>query len=264
MRLLHLSYEQTLLLLKNYGVVIDISSVSTFHEQVSALLGRPEVVAKKRAASLEFKPEFRDITDHGIRSKFYDYLEGRLFEPASLQKLIDRYQLKCALVGDYANRIIIPIYLEGKLVSWTARSIYPNATLRYRNLPKEESVVDLTTTVYNYDHASQGGRVLFVHEGPVDTFKVDFCGFEMDIHAIGIFGMNFSTEKQLIFRDLSNFYDRIVFCLDQGEELQAISSNSLFMTPKSKTSIISPPFNKKDVGEVPENAMRSWLASFLD
>lgn len=46
----------------------------------------------------------------------------------------DKYSLRYCINGDYSNRIIFPFTLYGRLVTWTARSIYKREKLRYKNL----------------------------------------------------------------------------------------------------------------------------------
>ena len=81
-----------------------------------------------------------------------EYLEKRNFDVDELQK---KYNLVGGgLVGKYKYRIIIPIYENGILVSWQARTILDKKVCdelkipRYKNLPIESSVKNKSYKVY--------------------------------------------------------------------------------------------------------------------
>lgn len=96
------------------------------------------------------------------------YLEKRGFDAYHLQS---QYQIKaCYNFGDYKYRIIIPIFQEGKLVSFTSRDITGKAELKYRLLPDKESLVPRQNLVYNIDNVIDGKVV--VVEGPFDTWRI--------------------------------------------------------------------------------------------
>jgi hypothetical protein len=104
------------------------------------------------------------------------YLEKRGFDPDFLVK---KYGIQGGgITGRWKFRIIIPLFLNHRLVSFTARDITGKQPERYKNLSIEESIVDPKTTFYNLDNA-HGKRVCLI-EGPTDVWRMGdgfICSF---------------------------------------------------------------------------------------
>lgn len=66
-------------------------------------------------------------------------------------------------------RLFIPIYMQGRPVSWTTRSIAPNPGLRYISASEDEEAVNHKTLLYGEEHCSQ---TVVVCEGPLDVWAV--------------------------------------------------------------------------------------------
>ena len=91
------------------------------------------------------------------------YLENRGFDVSILQK---KFGIKGGgLAGEWSYRIIIPIFYEGRLVSWTGRSILSKELIkelnvpRYKNLSVEASAVNPKDILFNIDNC-RGNSVL--------------------------------------------------------------------------------------------------------
>lgn len=113
------------------------------------------------------------------------YLEKRGFDP---DLLVEKYRIQGGgIVGKWSYRILIPLFLNNQLVSWTARDITGKSDLRYLTLPIEESVVDPKTIFYNCDN-SRGKRVAIV-EGPTDVWRMGdgfICSFGTSVTQVQI------------------------------------------------------------------------------
>lgn len=72
--------------------------------------------------------------------------------------------------GPYAYRIIIPIYYQGILVSWTARAL-GNFEPKYQELAPEKSLIPPKNVLYGIDEARPSERIVIV-EGPIDQWKL--------------------------------------------------------------------------------------------
>lgn len=117
-----------------------------------------------------------------------EYLEGRGFNP---RQIIRRYKLRsCYTVGRYKFRIIIPIYLHNRLVSFTSRDVTDEQDPPYKNASSGEVILTPKRTVYNYDNIQQGGSAILV-EGPIDVWK-------LGKPAISILGVE-HTEDQILY-----------------------------------------------------------------
>lgn len=159
----------------------------------------------------------KDFREFGSRasSPFESYLESRGF--VDVLDVADTYNLKFAVTGPYKGRIIMPVYFNGQLVTWTSRAINNNASLRYRSLGEDDSSINIKKTIYNFDRASEGGDVLFIVEGPVDTLKVDYYLIGMEAHAVGLFSMTISDDQLYWLIQLFDKYNTVVLLLDSGE-----------------------------------------------
>lgn len=116
-----------------------------------------------------------------------NYLRKRGFPPL---KTIRKYKLRaCYTLGIYKFRIIIPIYMDHRLVSFTARDVTDRQDPPYKHLSKEKSVIPPKEAIFNYDTVVRGGD-LIICEGPLDAMK-------MGDGAICIFGAK-PTVRQTI------------------------------------------------------------------
>src|SRR3989304_10469046 len=104
-----------------------------------------------------------------------NYLKHRGFEPF---QLIKKYNLKaCHLDGEkYKFRIIIPIYKDSRLVSFTSRAIR-DCSLPYLTAKSDESIITTKEIIFNFDSV-KSHRDAFLVEGPFDVLKMgdgSFC-----------------------------------------------------------------------------------------
>lgn len=98
------------------------------------------------------------------------YLQKRNFDPAYLE---EKYKIRyTGMVGDYKFRIIIPIYKEGELVSFTGRDYTDKQELRYKNLSVEKSVNNPKHLLYNEDNVKYVGQTIGVCEGVFDVMRL--------------------------------------------------------------------------------------------
>lgn len=114
------------------------------------------------------------------------YLKKRNFNPAFLHK---KYKIVGGgVTGSWKYRIIIPLIMNGKIVSWTARTILSkkiqqeNKIPRYKNLSIEQSVVDPKSVLYNLDNCKKKTAVLT--EGAFDVIRLGddfFCSFGTEL-----------------------------------------------------------------------------------
>ena len=96
-----------------------------------------------------------------------NYLRKRDFDP---DFLIEKYKLKAVYnIGEYRFRIIIPVFLDGRLVTFVARDVIGNAELKYKNCPKERSIILVNHTLYNIDSVRDTAIIV---EGVTDVWRI--------------------------------------------------------------------------------------------
>lgn len=83
--------------------------------------------------------------------------------------VIDYYRLKaCGPVGKYKFRIIIPVFIGGKLVTFTSRDVTGKRT-KYMHCPSSESIIPIKSTLYNLDRVKDTAVLV---EGVFDVFRL--------------------------------------------------------------------------------------------
>jgi hypothetical protein len=102
------------------------------------------------------------------------YLLSRNFSPRYLH---EKYGVVGGgIAGEWKYRIIIPLIINGKIVSWTGRTILSKKKAdelkipRYKNLSIEESCVNPKTSLFNLDNCNKS-RVILT-EGAFDCFML--------------------------------------------------------------------------------------------
>ena len=96
-----------------------------------------------------------------------DYLESRGFDPDELERL---WKLQgIGLSVRLAWRVFIPIHYRGDVVSWTTRSIAPDARLRYISASSDEEKINHKHLLYGADFCR---HAVVVTEGPTGPWRL--------------------------------------------------------------------------------------------
>jgi DNA primase len=105
---------------------------------------------------------------------FVKYLAKRSF---SGNYLIDKYHIQgTGITGYWRYRIIIPIYHNGQLISFTSRDITDRQENRYQTLSADKSIMNPKHTLYGLSYCQDKNRICVV-EGVFDTWRMGdgFC-----------------------------------------------------------------------------------------
>jgi len=95
------------------------------------------------------------------------YLERRGFAPSEIESL---WGVKG--IGNSSRlswRLLIPIFYEGEIVSWTTRSI-GNHSARYINAKPDQEKISAKSILYGLDHCSP--KAILLVEGPTDVWRI--------------------------------------------------------------------------------------------
>jgi len=136
------------------------------------------------------------------------YLIRRNFDPLYLTK---RYDLKFItnLNKKYAFRIIIPFYLNSRLITFSTMSIADNSFQRYKHQSKSEAVIDCSRTLYNIDHC---GTSCIIVEGVTDVWRIGDG-------AVGMMGVFFTKEQIQMLIDKG--IKKVFVCYDADAKKEA-------------------------------------------
>ena len=180
------------------------------------------------------------------------YLKERNFSPKLLH---EKYNIVGGgITGGWKYRIIIPLVLNGKIVSWTARTILSKQQQqklkipRYKNLSIEQSVVDPKSVLYNLDHCED--KIAALTEGAFDVIRMGdgfFCSFGTEL-----------TQSQISM--IKQRFEKVFIMFDNEEEAQAKARKFGLQIASIGVEVelvdCYGDFNKNDAGELNEKEVQ--------
>lgn len=249
MRLVGCNYEQA----SNY-VQDDVVELSDFDEAASEfMLDNSE---PRRHDQLELPTEFRSLTSSRGRARMYwNYLIAkRGFRSSDIPKLTRRYDLHYCDKGIWRGRIIIPIQLDGELLSWTGRTVYDTEELRYRSLSHKKDaeprgLINVRDLLFNYDNAMRKyHHICVIVEGPFDTINLDWHGKDLGICSVATFGTGIRKAQLDMLNSIRERCDLLLVCGDQNAEANVM--NLLSAAYDINIQHLPLPSNVKDPAEL--------------
>ena len=180
------------------------------------------------------------------------YLKERNFSPKLLH---EKYKIVGGgITGSWKYRIIIPLVLNGKIVSWTARTILSKQQQqklkipRYKNLSIEQSIVDPKSILYNLDHCED--KIAVLTEGAFDVIRMGdgfFCSFGTEL-----------TQSQISM--IKQRFEKVFIMFDNEEEAQAKARKFGLQIASIGVEVelvdCYGDFNKNDAGELNEKEVQ--------
>jgi len=209
-----------------------IGKARDIYAKYSDVLYIPDYIEIQRAAKVEWPPPVVSSTPLPAHVK---YITDRNYD---VQHLMRNYNIHFGgYTGDFKYRIIIPVYLNGKLVSYVGRDITNTSTLRYKNLREQDSVLPVKETVYNIDNVTDEAIIC---EGITDCWRFGF-------NAVALFGLVY-TQKQV--RLLGSKLKKAYICFDnepQAEQAAEVLAEELSFQGVSTEILL---IDTKDPGEM--------------
>ena len=123
------------------------------------------------------------------------YINGRGFDPDYLEKTWGL--VSCGNYGNYRNRIIIPIYYDGRLVSFHSRSIKSNTEIKAKACPQQDEVIRHKELLYGFDRVP--GNTVIVSEAPFDKWRWGDEG-------VATFGIKWTEHQVALLSCFSNIF----------------------------------------------------------
>jgi len=158
------------------------------------------VAIKKKASAKEIE---LPAGCHIIQQRHKQYLFKRNFNH---YKIVSEWGIMgTGPIGPYKFRIIIPIYFDGKLVSYQGRDITGKSDLRYKACETEKEVIHHKHIVYGIDHVKN--RKAVIVEGVFDVWRLGYG-------AVSTFGTEVTNEQVLL---LANRLDKAYIAFDDTE-----------------------------------------------
>ena len=223
-------------------------SISETHK----LLESYEYILKETFEKKVAKAEHLDLPGYHLDENEKEYLRGRGF---NVEYLESKFHIRGGgIAGDWSYRILIPIYFNHVLVSWTGRSILPKDVIeelgipRYKNLSIEQSVINSKEIFFNLDNCN--GKEVILVEGPMDVLK-------MGDQTVCSLGTSVTREQELF---LTKRFEKVYIAFDNEpaaqEKAKHLGMNLSSAGMKVEVVNICEDFNKNDPGELTEEEVR--------
>lgn len=131
------------------------------------------------------------------------YLISRKYKPEKLYKKYNLYSV--GPVGEWKNRIIVPIYRFGKLVTFTSIDVSVESELRYKHLSEEKSIMHCKQLLYGEEFTNR--RKVIVVEGHFDKYR-------FGDGTVNTFGTKVTAEQKILL----SRYEEVAICFDGDED----------------------------------------------
>jgi hypothetical protein len=216
-------------------------------EAHSALVGR-------LAASLPAPRGVLPLRLETAAKPYLSYLRRRgFFMPATTARDFD---LRYAVTGLFARRLIFPVYQDGAVRNYVGRDVSGASHLRYRNLSNDASAEDLSRLIYGHDELVLGGETLFIVEGPFDALKLN-AYLPRDCFSVALFGKPKIGQTALLARH-ADLWRRVVLLLDRDAYGSALRLQSELARPHVRVFSSLP---TKDPGDLTPLQVRALARS---
>ena len=205
----------------------------------------PDVSITYTTHSSKVAPRYRKkFKDNKFKVKKYLQDHG-LVETAKAKELY------ICMDGDYSNRLVFPIYFDGKLISWAARALFPTSA-KYLYPPASEEFNDRGKIIYGLDKMFKAEDVqqIFVTESLTDAWILG---------GMAVLSKNITQEQISIMKHFNFQKKKLLFVLDNDEinykwssDLKGVELGKSVLKEHQENWFVSyPKFSKpsKDVGE---------------
>lgn len=186
--LLNVSFRDAAQIVNNYG-------------------GPAEKIEKAKIITKPFK--FPTNTSDVLADAHRNYLIGRNFDPDLIQSI---YGIKSTGVFstlddvDYKWRIIIPIYWDGKIVTFTSRAINEKVKNRYMACPESREIVNIKKVLYGIP--KDWTDLAICVEGPTDVWR-------MGTQSVATLGIKYKPAQ---IRLLTKYFKRVIVLYDDDPQ----------------------------------------------
>ena len=106
-------------------------------------------------------------TSNLMAKKAIKYLEKRGITKSQMEL----HNMGFCSIGEYRNRVIIPITQEGQVKFWVARSINPNDKLKEKSPSNKEYQYSKSEVIFNLDQAVKKFNSIVISEGIFDALS---------------------------------------------------------------------------------------------
>lgn len=201
--------------------------------QLLGILGlaiTPSFLPAERGVTVTLPAHYSQDWFTPLGETVWAYLRQRHLSPA----VIAGYQLGYCADGPYSQRVILPVYHEGQLLTWQARHLHTTHPVKYLTAPKSPP-----HRLFNLSRAGRSGVVVLV-EGIFDALRLpDF--------AIALLGKEWSSEKRA---QLLQLHPHLVLLGLDRDGTATASANAIAYDLRGLVRVEPLPFDGKDLGSL--------------
>lgn len=157
--------------------------------------------------SISYTMKTSDVSQrYKTRFKELKMLAGKYLTERGLTQVKNLF---ICMDGEYANRLIFPIYFDGKLISWTARALFPTKT-KYLYPPSDEDFNDRGKIIYGLDK-------LFKSEDVKQIFVTESINDAINLGGMAVLSKNITSEQIAILKKFNFQKKSLIFVLDNDK-----------------------------------------------
>jgi len=140
-----------------------------------------------------------------VREKAFNYLK----EKGVLDVVKDK-KLHICLDGEFRNRLIIPIYFDGKLISFSARALF-NTKNKYLYPPTDDEHNERSKIIYGLEKLIYNrSKRIYITESIIDSWILD---------GMSILSKNLSKEQIELLKFFNKNQTELIFVLDKDDKI---------------------------------------------
>lgn len=246
----------------------DVPMPSGYMQAVTDMNAEGEIaVIPKR--KLQMPAEFQKLGELVSARPFLDYLRKRGFNSAHVARMTGQHGMRYASRGSFKGRIIFPVHFEGRLCTWTGRSTYPSATLRYKTLTQdvEKAMLEgckpalgpIGDYLLWYDELFDvDADTICIVEGPFDALKIDVLGARHGVCATCFFTSQPTDNQVDLMHALLPRFKRRVLIPDQNAEVMGMKTRARLRA--LEVDIRMMPAGIDDPGEFDRKSLLEFMA----
>lgn len=214
----------------------------------------PDVAIKFNTPLVKVAPNYRKRFNDN-KNKVLCYLKDR-----SMESLADK--LYICMDGDYSNRLIFPIYFDGKLISWAARALFPTKT-KYMYPPSDDNFNDRGKIIYGLDN-------LFKAENVQQIFVTESINDAQQLNGMAVLSKNITKEQLAILKSFNFQKKKLVFVLDNDKiskwdtDLKGGELGKIIIKEKQDNWFVSLPNFGNNIKDVSESVKKNGRLQTYD
>ena len=163
-------------------------NLSKIYDIISAYSGGVPVIEKEK--HFQSKVYLPTGSTKNFPPAHLEFLKKRRFDVS----VIEKYDLYATgPIGDYKHRLIIPIYMNNRMLGFVGRDVSGKSPIPYKNSSDVYSIKDAKQCLYNVDNVPR--KTVVIVEGVFDAWRIGDG-------AVATFGTRYTHEQLLLLRGM--------------------------------------------------------------